>query len=214
MPRPNRSKQRRAEFLPAIAQAFAELGYRRATTAELARRLDVRENTLFRLWPDKKAMFLAAIEHVYEGTQQNWADLLATHEPASGSAAERLLAHEARHHGESRLYRIVFAGLNEVDDPEVRRALRRMFQRFHRFVADQIDAHRGGVDTPPEPELAAWGVIGLGLMSDVTQELKLLNPRQRETVFRETGQQLLGSAGRREDGPADGGGGGNRAAAP
>jgi len=192
MPRPNRSKERRAEFLPAIAQAFAELGYRRTTTAELARRLEVQENTLFRLWSDKKAMFLAAIEHVYDGTQQYWAQLLEEHQPSSGSAAERLLAHEARHHGEFRLYRIVFAGLNEVDDPEVRRALRQMFERFHRFVADQIDAHRGGVDEVPEPELAAWGIIGLGLMSDVTQELKLLNNRQRETVFWEIGQQLLG----------------------
>jgi AcrR family transcriptional regulator len=191
VPRPNRSNERRAAFLPAIAQAFAELGYRRTTTAELARRLDVQENTLFRLWPDKKAMFLAAIEHVYEGTEDSWQSLLQAHAPQSATAAERLLAHEARHHGESRLYRIVFAGLNEVDDPEVRRALRQMFQRFHRFVSQQIDAHRGGVDHEPEPELAAWGIVGLGLMSDVTQELKLLNQRQRETVFWEIGQQLL-----------------------
>ena len=48
--------ERRAEFIPILANAFAELGYRRATTAELARRCDVQENILYRLWPDKRSM--------------------------------------------------------------------------------------------------------------------------------------------------------------
>ena len=46
MPRPNQTLEKRRELLPVIARAFAELGYRRATTAELARRCGVRENIL------------------------------------------------------------------------------------------------------------------------------------------------------------------------
>ena len=65
MPRPNHSAQRRRELTPIVARTFAELGFRRTTTAELARRCGVRENVLYRLWPDKKAMFIAAIEYVY-----------------------------------------------------------------------------------------------------------------------------------------------------
>ena len=42
MPRPNQTAQRRKQLLPVIARAFAELGYRRATTAELAQRCKVR----------------------------------------------------------------------------------------------------------------------------------------------------------------------------
>src|SRR5262249_56740909 len=37
-PRPDRSHERRTELLPRIAGAFAELGFRRTTTAELAER--------------------------------------------------------------------------------------------------------------------------------------------------------------------------------
>ena len=37
MPRPSRQDERRREVLPILAQAFAELGYRKAPTAELAK---------------------------------------------------------------------------------------------------------------------------------------------------------------------------------
>ena len=135
MPRPNQSAQRRQEFTPIIARAFAELGYRRTTTAELADRCGVRENILYRLWPDKKAMFIAAIEYVYGLSAQTWEKLLEKGGDKPG-AARRLLDYESVHHGEFGLYRIVFAGLSETDDPEIRQALRHMYDRFHRFILE------------------------------------------------------------------------------
>ena len=76
----------------------------------LARRCGVQETILYRLWPDKKAMFIAAIEWVYDLSTRTWEDLLAGG-AAKKSAAERLLDYEATHHGEFGLYRIVFAGV-------------------------------------------------------------------------------------------------------
>ena len=90
MPRPNRTRQQRQEFLPIIAQAFAQLGYRRTTTAELAARCGVRENILYRLWPDKRAMFVATIEYVYSCSEKIWQDLLQASKDGE-SPAERLL---------------------------------------------------------------------------------------------------------------------------
>ena len=49
MPRPSKADERRRELLPLVAEAFSELGYRRATTAELAARCGVQENILYRL---------------------------------------------------------------------------------------------------------------------------------------------------------------------
>src|SRR5262245_59532483 len=118
MARPNRSAQRRAELLPEIALVFAELGYRRTTTAELAARCRTQEVVLYRLWPDKRAMFIAVIDYVYESSRVAWEQLLAASDERS--AAERLLEYEATHHGETGLYRIVFAGLSEADDPQVK----------------------------------------------------------------------------------------------
>ena len=140
MPRPNQSEQKRKQLLPIIGRVFAKLGYRRTTTAELAKRCRVRENILYRLWPDKKAMFLASIDYVYDLSTAIWQGMLEENN-SNSSIAERILDYEARHHGEFGLYRIVFAGLSETDDPQIRRTLKNMFERFHRFIHQQIKAH-------------------------------------------------------------------------
>ncbi|MEK6798788.1 MAG: TetR/AcrR family transcriptional regulator, partial [Planctomycetota bacterium] len=94
MPRPSQANERRKRLLPIVAKAFAELGYRRTTTAKLAKRCKVRENILYRLWRDKKAMFVASIEYVYALSAETWGRLLAEADDAK-PPAERLLKYEA-----------------------------------------------------------------------------------------------------------------------
>jgi len=192
MTRPNRSDERRRELLPILVETFVEQGYRRTTTAELARRTELQENQLYRLWPDKRAMFVAALEHVYRTSEDTWAALAAR--PGRGETrAERLIAHEAKHHGEHRLYRIVFAGLSETDDPIVARALKRLYGRFQRFVFELVEEHRAetGVDGV-DPVLAAWSLIGLGTVANIGRELGLVSARTRRALFEEPGRRLLG----------------------
>jgi AcrR family transcriptional regulator len=195
MPRPSRIAEKRRELLPIVARAFAELGYRRASTAELARRCGVAELILYRLWPDKKAMFLAAIDHVFERSLSAWTLELSSR-TAETDALAALIEYESRHHGEHGLYRIVFAGLSECDDPEVRAALRGMYQRFHRFVVGQVDAAartRTGRRSPAaalEAGHAAWALIGLGTVTSIVNELGLLGVRPRGELFRAVAERL------------------------
>lgn len=191
MPRPDRSAEKREALLPVLAEAFATVGYRRSTTAELARRCAVQETILYRLWPDKKAMFLAAIGHVFERSLAIWDALLERKGPESG--AERILAHEAVHHGEFGLYRVLFTGLGEIDDHEVQEHLRATYRRFHRYVRDKIVEHRaarrieGGVD----PDAAAWAILGLGTISSIGREAGLLTVAARRRLLSEAGRALL-----------------------
>ena len=180
-----------------VARAFADLGYRRATTAELAARCAVRENILYRLWPDKKAMFVAAIEHVYQQSEVIWAALLRE-DTGEASAAQRLLAYEAEHYGETGLHRLIYAGLSETDDNDVRTALRHMYARFHRFIRHQIADHRGLDDSTADQEadLAAWAIVGLGSVANVGRELGLIGAKRRRLLFNRIGGQLLDGAER------------------
>lgn len=198
MARPSRTAERRRALAPILAGAFAELGYRRATTAELAERCGVRENILYRLWADKKAMFIAAIEYVYELSAAVWQRVLD--EGGGGpDGARRLLAYESEHHGEFGLYRIVFAGLSETDDAEIRGALAGMYRRYQRFIAGRVRAHRGRRGGPggrqrggADAELVAWAIIGLGTVASITRELGLAGERQRRRLLGELGGELLG----------------------
>ncbi|MGB2988314.1 MAG: TetR/AcrR family transcriptional regulator [Phycisphaerae bacterium] len=196
MPRPNQTAQRRKQLVPVIARAFAELGYRKATTAELAHRCGVRENILYRLWPDKKAMFVAAIEHVYELSANTWRKLL-NETTGNASAAERLLRYESEHYGESGLHRIIFVGLGETDDPEIRDALRKMYGRFHRFIRGQVAAHRNGAGSSGSPDgtISAWAIVGLGNVANIGRELGLLTGPARKRMLGEAGRLLLDGRG-------------------
>jgi len=194
VPRPSQISERRRQLLPIVTQAFAELGYRRTTTAELSKRCQVQENILYRLWTDKKAMFVATIEYIYETAEASWKDLLAA-DSSRQSAAERLLEYEAKHYGEDGLYRIVFAGLSELDDPQVSAAMSRMYKRYWDFIRKQISVHRGQ-RTPelPEAELAAWALVGLGTVANIGQELGLISSRRRKKLIAQIGKTLLDGA--------------------
>jgi AcrR family transcriptional regulator len=192
MPRPSQIRDKRRQLLPIVARTFAEMGYRRATTAELAQRCKVRENILYRVWPDKKSMFIASIDYVYEQAAGTWREVLSEADDTT-DAAVRLLTYEAMHYGESGLHRIIFAGLSEIDEPDINKALRKMYGRFHRFIRSQIATHRdgGSANGFPDETTSAWAIVGLGYVANIGRELGLLTNRGRMRVFGDAGSLLL-----------------------
>jgi AcrR family transcriptional regulator len=193
MPRADRSNERRAELLPIIAGTFAELGYRRATTAELAKRCGVQETILYRLWADKKTMFLAAIEYVFDISMAIWTDISST--SADASPAEQVLNYEAEHLGELGLYRILFAGLNEFDDPEIRETLRATYRRFAQWIEERVVEHRrrepSAEPHPVGAADAAWAAVALGTIINIGRDLDFLTPSDRGRLLNRVGRLLL-----------------------
>lgn len=228
-------------LLPIVARAFAELGYRRATSATLARHCGVRENVLYRVWPTKQAMFLAAIDYLWQSSSEEWRHLLGESgvggssssagttgeggsegiavQPRSGdkthntrgstrkspaSPARRLLLYEATHPGEGELFRIVFAGLGESDDPEISAALGRMYRNYLDFIAAEVAAERAGISptgrranrlsgTPVSSgdELTAWAMVGLATVANIGRALGLLTNQQRSQLYLRVGNLLI-----------------------
>ena len=193
------SSERRSRLLPILTKAFIDLGYRRATTAELAKRCGLRENELYRIWKNKKAMFIDAVQQVYDNTMKDWSKLADAED--SSSMAERVLAHQASNHGRMRFYRIVFAGLQETDDVEIRAALRDLYRKFHKSVVEMLVQHHAGSnpdnaqDTQEEvesrAESAAWALIGLGAIVDIDRSVKLTSADRRQELIETIGKTLL-----------------------
>lgn len=192
MARPSQIDEQRKRLLPIVCEVFSELGYHRTTTAELAQRCGVRENILYRLWQDKKAMFLAAIDDVFQSRAERWGEILAER-PTPEQAAEALVVYEAKHQGEFGFYRVVFTALVEADDPEIRQAITSMYRRFHERIGKLIDASREGKQRAPRlsADATAWAMIGLATVSNIIRELELLRPRQREDMFVATAKYLV-----------------------
>ena len=80
-----------------------------------------------------------------------------------------------------------------TDDPEVRAALRHMYERFQRFIHRRVAEHR---DTRfkgmrPDAVVTAWAIIGLGNVANISRELGLLTDRQRRRLIADAGRLLL-----------------------
>lgn len=188
-------------MLPLVARAFAELGYRRATTATLARRCGVRENVLYRAWPNKKAMFIASIEFVWEYSIAEWQPLLAQSAGDPARATRRILEYEAAHHGELGLHRLVYTGLSEADDPDIAAALRRMYRGFQTFITTQVAQVRKNSrptkrsQSQPDDDVTAWALVGLATVANIGRELKLITERERSALYTRVGSLLLEGLG-------------------
>ncbi len=192
MPRSSTAEERRRKLLPLLAAAFGSLGYRRATTAELASRCDVQENTLYRLWPDKKAMFLAAVDFLFLRRMDKWkAAIDKTH--SEDSHAVRLIELTGEDLGENGLYRIIFAALNETDDPDIKYALQRLYLRYHKRIEEEIVRHRKltGAHKAAEDDDTAWALIALVAFMNIALDLELMNGRKRQQFFSTIAIQLL-----------------------
>jgi AcrR family transcriptional regulator len=188
--KPTKLEHQRRDAMPALARAFAELGYRRATTAELARRTGLHEPILFRIWPNKKAMFLDAIAYVQRLAEQAYER--ATTDTPADRAAEVLLDYEADHLGEFGHYRILFAGLGEADDAEIRRALRGVYRRFAELARTHAATSRLRDQDALDPALVAWAMVGVGTIATIARELGLVDAGLRRRLVAEVGRALLG----------------------
>jgi hypothetical protein len=147
-------------------------------------------------------MFLAAIDHVYAVSARQW------REQSSGNSTEtpagQLLDQQARSRGDSRLHRIVFSGLSETDDPEIRTALRRLYKRFHRLLTDYVGEHRArkGITRPAlDAGQTAWAVIGIASIFDIRNDLNDGSLASRRELLRAVTSVLLDGnpAGTRTD---------------
>ena len=68
-----------------------------------------------------------------------------------------------------------------------------MYARFHRFIRQQITAHRRGrgIEGAPDAALTAWAIVGLGNVANVSRELRVLTDRGRKRLFSDAGLLLL-----------------------
>lgn len=186
-----RGTARKPDFLPLIADVFVDSGYRRATTAKLAEYCGVRQNELYRIWPSKKAMFLDAIGYVFDVVSHDWKR--AIQENTHLTAAEQLIDSQIKRRGDSRLHRIIFSGLNEVDDPDICKALRTLYMQFHREIAGYVREHRQTRQLPDtlSDDAIAWTLIGLGSIFDIQQELGQGTLKQRREILGVTTLAIL-----------------------
>lgn len=159
--------ERRRQLLDIAAELFAERGYARTTTAELAKAAGVTEPVIYRHFDSKRDLFVALIEETATLTLELWQERLdTTQDPAErldillGSNPMVALGDD-----EASAYRIVLQSITETGDPVIHRAVNDHFRTLHAFVAKEVERAQAArkVSARLAPEMIAWMLIDVAL---------------------------------------------------
>jgi AcrR family transcriptional regulator len=157
--------ERRQQLLETAAKLFAERGYARTTTSELARAAGVTEPIIYRHFRSKKDLFIALIDETGAETIEQWKRQLSRAADPAARLSVLIGANpmvELRGEG---VYRVIVQAMTEIQDPEILEAIRRHMQALHRFLAGQVaEAQQAGqVSKRFSPTITAWLLMHLGL---------------------------------------------------
>jgi AcrR family transcriptional regulator len=127
------AEQRRADVLRVAVGQFAKRGYQGTSTEDVARAAGISQPYLFKMFPTKKALFLALVQHSFDRVRQAFVD--AVGDAVGDEALERM----GERYGELLRDReellMQLQAYAACDDPEIGELTRREFGRLWREVA-------------------------------------------------------------------------------
>jgi AcrR family transcriptional regulator len=124
--------ERRADVLRAAVAPFAKGGYRGTSTEDVARAAGISQPYLFRLFPTKKALFLALVEHGFGRVRDAFVEAVGDRTGEEAIEAMAQAYSELLRDRDELLLQMQCYGA--CDDAEIAEATRREFGRLWREV--------------------------------------------------------------------------------
>jgi AcrR family transcriptional regulator len=130
------AEERREEVLSTAIGAFAARGYFGTTTVEVAKRAGISQAYLYRLFPDKEALFAAVVQRCFERIRDSLSQGAAA---ATGTAPDAVLsamggAYATLIRAQDLLLVQMHAQCAAVAVPEIRRAVRDGYARLVEYA--------------------------------------------------------------------------------
>lgn len=159
------ASKRREQLLDCAAELFAQNGYARATTAQLAKAAGVTEPIIYRHFDSKRDLFVALIERTGRETIEQWEQHLADAEDPAERLRRLIGDNPMVSERGRRAYRVILQAISEVDDPVIHDALRNHIKSLHAFLIEELDEAQKNhkVTQRFTAEIVAWLLIHLGL---------------------------------------------------
>ncbi|WP_067460371.1 TetR/AcrR family transcriptional regulator [Actinomadura macra] len=138
--------ERRGTVVRTAIDAFAARGYYGTTTTEVARHAGISQAYLYRLFPDKEALFVSVVNHCADRILQCMADAAAevrSGDPeavlfAMGDAYARLIA-------ERNLFMVLMQAKCAASEPAIGEAIRACYAEAVEYVREVSGASEGQI---------------------------------------------------------------------
>src|SRR4051794_12270387 len=146
------AEERREALVESAVKVFADRGFHGTPTTEVAKAAGISQAYLFRLFPTKSELYVAAVDRCFQRT------LGAFRSAAEGKRGEEALAAMGEAYvgllgDRDALLGQLQAHAAAVNDTAVREAVRRGFAELYEFVA--------GVSLAADEEIQAWFAHGM-----------------------------------------------------
>jgi AcrR family transcriptional regulator len=175
---------RREQIIEKALETFARSNFREASTAAIAAALGISEPTLFRHFPTKRALYLAALDRSFEIVFGGWREIAAS----SATPFDALLQvgrwYVSELHRDPRHLLLRFRSYGETADPEVATRVRTHFVEVFQFVQQLLEGARaaGQIDRGVDVRTHAWVFMAVGALLDMTQLLGLRGELRHEDM--------------------------------
>jgi AcrR family transcriptional regulator len=156
--------ERKPQILRSAIRAMAQSNYRTTSIAEIASAAGITEPAVYRYFPTKKALFIAIIEDVGNRMLEIWENHLNT-APSPVEALHRIsIDYYERAMTRRGDLKVLFQALAEVDDEDIRSALRIEFQGYVKLLVSLFDRSVKTEVMHPDfdREAAAWSFLSVG----------------------------------------------------
>lgn len=146
---------RRRTVLETAVSAFADRGYFGTTTTDVAKRAGISQAYVYRLFPDKEALFVAVVEHCFVRIRESLQDGVAE---AAGSSPQDVLdamggAYARLISDRDLLLLQLHAQCAAAAEPAVREVVRTGYARLVEYVR--------GVSGAPEADVQRFFAVGM-----------------------------------------------------
>jgi AcrR family transcriptional regulator len=177
--------ERRLHLIETAIRLFTDGSYRGTTTAEIARAARVSEPILYRHFASKRALYLAALEHVWAKTREEWERKL-DQAPDACAAIEAIgKGHVSVRSPRLQLAELWVEALSEASgDPELRKHLRGHMREVHDFVAGLIrrGQEQGAIAAERDADSEAWIMLAGGILGMVGRRVGLLDDAELAAI--------------------------------
>ncbi len=177
---------RRQQVLDVAIRVFAERGYAGASTLSIAAEAGVGEPTIYRHFPSKRALFLAAFDRSSTEVLERWRAIAADC-PSPLEAIGRIglwYAEQLRDRPHDLLFR--YRSLGHNDDPELSERVRSNYLETLAFVEELYERARrcGELAASADPRALAWLFMAIGAALDQAQILGLGDELSGDAIAR------------------------------
>jgi AcrR family transcriptional regulator len=173
--------ERRLDLIETAIRVFSEGSYRGTTTSEIAAAAGISEPILYRHFDSKRALYLAALDHVWGKARASWEEVLATtsnvREAFEAIGRGQLTVRDCKF----QMAELWVQALSEAtEDPELRKHLRRHMREVHDFMADLIRRGQaeGVLHADRDADAEAWTFLSGGVLGMVGRRIGLLNEEE------------------------------------